>query len=579
MNDVRIDLSPIVREINALSNNLGRQIDLVGTEVGQVRNDVKLTGDELRTLRRDFEAFVAQAARTAAVQQSQTKVGNLKAQLDREFGHYATVRRTSVGTLQAFDVGVVSNDVVASVSEELMLQTPRYWLSPALVGIAAWSRDNKEISERAVREAFARDKNKASLFFALVLRRQGRTATSVRWLKHYFAALDPTALTREFAVILEATSYDAFGAAGQHMLSETMSKWCAELRSRADVVEAQINNWMAEIAVQRQRLDGSQYAALSALSPTWSKLQAQLESASALPEVVEKYQGIRDFDAPIPAVLEDLLDDILDQLVTEYDEEELPLKRDVVYHEAIIEENGDLDRARLRADELQRALEETNDVVTLQTMAAINPAQLGVGAQTQRIAIGVGSQDFHTAVGRFTAEYRAAAIDQLELKFGSDHSTFAGSYSFTGCTVSTADPEERGIATITAAWESTFAAYIERISFKNKWYLVPSLIAAGVVLVAFLINPIVGVVGLLIGGGVVYGVGENQKKKCAAEVANSQQTKASAIQTSIQLYRDATAQLVDALLTYQELDEQESELLTLISTWPTAGFLNKEVLV
>lgn len=576
MNDVRIDLSPITRQITTLGQQLASQIDGVGSEVGQVRNDLRLTGDELRQLRHEFDTFVQQTMRAQNVQQSTTKVGNLKAQLDREFGHYATVRRTSVGILQAFDVGNVSNSTVTSISEELMIQSPRYWLAPALVALAAWSRDNQEMADKSVQEAFARDKNKTSLFFALVLRRQGRLTSSVRWLRHYLASLDPTNLSREFAVILEATSYDAFGPQGQKMLGDRMTTWCAELRSRGDIVDAQVRNWAGEIGMQRQQLDDSQYAALAQVSPQWPQLKRQLESASALPEVITKYEAVRAFDAPLPTVLEDMLDDILDQLVTEYDEEELPLKREVVYHEAVIEEAGNLDRARSRADELQKALEDTTDVVSLQTMAAINPAQLGVSVQTQRIAIGVGVDDFRSAVGRFCTAFRADAIDHVALEFSPTHSNYATNYGFVGCSLRSDTPEEQGVASIRQAWKQTLDAYIQSISFKSAWYLIPGLVVLAVTVVVFFVNYLAGVVALLVGGGIVAFMGEMERKKCAAKVAKVERIGEQATENTVALYRDATAQLLDARLIYEELDEQETDLLSMIDTWPTAGHLAEE---
>ena len=40
-------------------------------------------------------------------------------------------------------MGNISNAVATNVAEELMIQTPRYWLAPALVALAAWSHDRK----------------------------------------------------------------------------------------------------------------------------------------------------------------------------------------------------------------------------------------------------------------------------------------------------------------------------------------------------------------------------------------------------------------------------------------------------
>ena len=261
-----IDLTPLARHIEEVGRDivqhLGSQIEEVHSQVGVVASDLHLTRDELIQLKADFEAFVEQATRAAAVQQSQLKAVDLKAQLDREFGHYSVVRRTCVGLLQSFDVGNVSNAVATTVAEELMIQTPRYWLAPALVALAAWSHDRADIAEKSVTEAFARDRHKTSLFFALILRRQGRLAASVRWLRHYFASLDPTALSREFAIILESASCAAFGPEGQELLAERLATWSRELRDSSETVEEQVARWNEEITDHAMALDSNEYPAI-----------------------------------------------------------------------------------------------------------------------------------------------------------------------------------------------------------------------------------------------------------------------------------------------------------------------------
>lgn len=570
--NIHVDLSPVLRTIDRLESNLSVRIDSVHGEVGNVRNDLRLTSSELRELKMEFERFVTQADRRANIQQSETRIVNLKQELNHEFGHYDVVRRTSTGMLQAFDVGNVTHDTVRAVSEELMIQTPRYWLAPALVALAAWSRDEQVICEKSVQEAFSRDKNKTSLLFALVLRRQGRTASAVRWLRHYLASLDPTKLTREFAVILEASSYDAFGSQGQQLMSDQMAEWCAMLRDRPDIVENQVQAWESEIAGHRQRVDQRAYAQLAHLAPKdWQAWSNQIESASALPQVIQKYESVQDTDLVLPKILEDLLDDILDQLVTEYDEEELPMRREVLFHESVIARGGDIDQARQLADGLQAALDETTDVVTMQTRSAISPELIGVGVQTQRIAIGVGQQDFSSAVGRYCVNYRQRAIDGATFLFGTDHSNFASTYSFRGCNIKSTEPEQHGIARLTQTWEETFAAHIETLRFKSQWYLVPALIVAGIALVLGLMAWFLGLIAVIVGAAVVYFMGEKRRQRAEVEIGQAREAQAQALATSVSLYRDAAAQLVDARLVFQELDQAEGELLRVIGTWPTAS--------
>lgn len=573
-----IDISKLNRAINGVNDNIlevGRalegQISVVTGEVGQVRSDLRLTSDELRQLRQEFAEFVAQAERTALVQQSETKIGTLKAELDRQYGHYDVVRRTSTGLLQAFDIGNVTNEVARAVSEELMIQTPRYWLAPAIVALSAWSLDNQEIAEKSVQEAYARDQNKTSLFFALILRRQGRSDSAVRWLRHYFSSLDPSALTREFAVILEAASYDAFGPAGQQLLTDRMSEWCSELRNRPEIVEAQIDTWIEECTVESQTLDDAVYGVLAQLSPQWTSVKAQLEAASALPRVKDKYTVIRNFDSELPKVLEDLLDDILDDLVREYDDEELPLRREVTYHEAIVEERGDRERAEARAAGVLKALEETHDVVSLQTKAAIHPEILGVSTQTQRIAIGVGQSDFKTAVGRYCARYRQNRLSAVDVTLSPTHTNYAATYNFPGWTGRTDENEDETVSRLRSTWNAVFDALVASLQFDQKAYIKPGLIAAVVALICFFINPLVGLAVLAAGAGIVYYLGEQERKKSLAAIAAVRVAREPAIDKSISMYRDAVAQFVDAEVIYADLDAQEAAVIALIDGWPTAS--------
>lgn len=569
-----VDLSPLIRHMNDVGKDivqhLGSQLEEVHLQVGTVASDLHLTRDELTKLQQEFQAFVEQATRTANVQQSQLTVVDLKSQLDRDFGHYSLVRRTSVGLLQSFDVGNVSNSVATNVAEELMIQTPRYWLAPALVALAAWSHDRADIAEKSVTEAFARDRHKTSLFFALILRRQGRLAASVRWLRHYFASLDATALTREFAIILEAASCNAFGPEGSELLGERLSTWSRDLRNNSQVVEEQIDRWGEEITDHQMSLDPSEYPTLRRLCPQWDQLKQILDRCSALPSMLEKYQQVREFEAPVPTRLEDLLDDILDTLVTEYDAEELPLRREVVYHEAVVEEHGDLTKARQRADLLQQALDETSDVVTLQTMTAISPDLLGVSTQTQRLAIGVAQDDFRTAVGRHCSAYRAKVPYDFQIRLDSQHSTFASTYNFPTVTHTVSDGQPAGEALIRDAWDTTMAPLIERATFTPTYYLKPGLIAAGIAVVLMFINPVLGLLAALAGGGVVWYLGTQQQKASAQEVANLEEQRTKACANSTQALRNALAELADAKLLYQELDAMEAPLLDLIDGWPTA---------
>ena len=564
---VRIDLSPIVREINGLANRLGSQISDVDYKVGAVSSDLQSTHAELLQLKGDFEEFVRSNERQRRVQLAETRLGTLKADLEREYGHYGVVRRTSVGMLQAFDVGNVRNKTVHEISEELMIQTPKYWLAPALVALAAWSKDDEALATKSVEAAFSRDPKKTSLFFALVLRRQARLAEASRWLNHYFLSLDPRSLTREFAVLLEATAQNGFGPEGRQLVLERLEEWREILRDEPEIVTAQVQKWRGELHNHRGSVDDSNFTFLAHGSPQWPQVKDVLEHASAHQFTIDKYTSVRDTVATLSSSVADRLDDLLEILVGEFDVEELPLRREVIYQEAIIEHDGDAARATQQAELDVAALDETIDALSLQTHTAFRPDLFGVSINTQKIAVGASAEDFTAAVGQFARDYRGRWPDAVDIVLDESHSSYASTYGFGRWSTSTSVPQDQAEANLRAHWDAAVQRYIDAQAF--TWQkVIPQIIAgvAGFVL-GFLILPvglIISLAAVAIVGFLIY----QKKQKADAAVADAEAAREKAKVISLDAYRGVSAEWVDARIVYDEEDAKEADLLQLVEGWP-----------
>lgn len=567
------NLTPLVNAINRLGNQVDMVHDSIASvqvEVGSMSQDLTSTRSELLELRQKFEDYVLQAERVAAVQRAETVRGNLEAELEREFGHYNIVRRSSVGTLQAFDVGNVTNEAVQRVSEDLMIQSPRYWLAPALVGLAAWSRDDKDTAGKSIDAAFSRDPAKTALFFALILRRQGRSEAATRWLKHYLGSLDPRSLTREFAVILEATSQDAFGQFGRELVADQLIEWNQQLRADPEVNAKQIRVWIEELSIHRGVLDDDLYPHLSMVTPQWAALKDLLERASAHRNVFEKYRGVRDTPVNLTPDMSDRLDDILEVLVTEYDAEELPYVREVIKNKAIIDSGGDMARAQEQADAVGNALEETLDLVTMQTEIALRPEMLGATVGTQQVAVGIGRNDFVQAVAQFSAGYRQTYLDAVDVVLDPQHSSFAINLGFPGWQSNTNIPQEQAEKSLVDTWAVAMQNYLERVRFKPMTAMLPAIIALVVILIGAGIGGVPGfLIMLLLGGGGAVGYVLWKKKQADDLYNEAVKMRDQAVAFSVDVHRAAIAEFVDAKLAYREEDSQEKPLTDLIKTWPT----------
>lgn len=230
------DLSHIASRLR----ELGDYIDTTNGNVIAVSGQVESLRDDLEELTQDFHAFVDVQKLSSRAQLAETRLVKLR---QEKYGHYAVIRRTTKGILQANDLAIVRQETIRAAREELMLRAPEYWLAPALVALSAWISDNEEIAQRALKEALRRDEEKTALFFALVCRRAERSASALRWAQHYLVRQDETALDRKAILIVDAYASGLLGRDTEGLLTRQIDTWIARLSEKAGFVEEQERRW------------------------------------------------------------------------------------------------------------------------------------------------------------------------------------------------------------------------------------------------------------------------------------------------------------------------------------------------
>jgi len=184
--------------------------------------DVRVIYDEVGALARDFHDFVQLHIRENALSKAQQRIIQIRQEMEKRFGHYDIVRRTTTGILQADDIGIVKKDTISNATEELMISTPGYWLAPCLVALSAWINDQPELAERALKEGIKRNDEKTSLFFALICRRADRKSVALKWTQRYLANQDEENLDRKTVIILDAFASGLLGADSDGVISKQM---------------------------------------------------------------------------------------------------------------------------------------------------------------------------------------------------------------------------------------------------------------------------------------------------------------------------------------------------------------------
>ncbi len=411
------NLSAIESSLSAINRNLGtinNNMEVIDNDVHTVNNNVKIVYDELGALARDFHDFVQIQIKANALSKAQQRVIQIRQEMEKKFGHYDIVRRTATGILQADDLGIVKKDTITTATEELMISTPRYWLAPCLVALAAWINDQPELAERALKEGIKRNDEKTSLFFALICRRADRKSASLKWTQRYLANQDAENLDRKTVIILDAFASGLLGADSEGVISKQMTEWLDHLADQPGFVENQTKQWSDAINLKRKPYTADAYPYLKKYSKTWPVLRDIMEGAMLHAEILDYFTVIFEQEATTDT-LKMQLDDILDSLVTDFDDEEIPLRKEEKYNQFVIDYEGDEDRARQSMALEESSFEEHKDFTQLLTDAAMKPETSHASVSTQKFAIALSKDWISNAYNDIIAQNRMKIPHEIQI--------------------------------------------------------------------------------------------------------------------------------------------------------------------
>ena len=525
---------------------LGEYIDTTNSNVITVGKNVDALQQDLDALTADFHDFVQAHRLSARAQLAETRLVKLRQELEQKYGHYAEIRRTTKGILQANDLAIVRQETVRTAGEELMLRAPEYWLAPALVALSAWISDHEEIAVRALREALRRDEEKTALFFALVCRRAGRCAPALRWAQHYLMRQDETALDRKAILIVDAYASGLLGVDTEGLIAQQLDAWLARLSEQPGFVEAQESRWKEALAVMQPESPAAfHYPYLEEHSPTVADLKSTLAGAELHGKFYAHVQE---------------LDRVLTRLVTDFDAAEQPLREAVTFEQLVADEGGDETRAKKEMQLKQEAFEERRDFMQLLTDAAMNPKEAQASIATQKMALAISKDWMLSAYRNHIAENRAAVPHSIALRIG----------EFTGETENGENEEE--LLRQFAAWNDAMRdRELAKLRLTGKQELCRW---AGIVpiVLGFYLG---GAIGLVIGaviGVLIYLSYRSAKRALETQREELQQHFAEQGKTGAEIVRGLLAEVVDYREAYRALDADSKKTLDYLTSLDVSAF-------
>ncbi|WP_149208305.1 hypothetical protein [Flavobacterium johnsoniae] len=521
----------------------------VHSELGTLNFKQDQLESELVKLADSFADFVEADLKHKSLQLAETRQGNLKQDLQIKFGYYAEVRRMATGILQGVDTGVISEDTLRFTTEEVMIKAPGYWLAPALVSLSAWIRNDKITTEKALKEALKRDDYKTTLFFMMVMRRLTRNDASLKWLERYFMHQNPHNLDREFIIILEAVSTGVFPPASKQLMMINVKNWIDQLTQGDNFIDKQKSQWIKFFEALGPLPEGK-YPLLEKFSTNWNSLENSLKEARTHDILNTHFKNIISSSSDFSKGIKVQLDEILSLLVTNFDDEELPLQEQVRLNQLIIQMDGDKAAAQAIMDAEKHIFDEKVDFLQLLTNASFNPELSGATKVTQALAVSISQPWILEAYDTFTAQCRNRIPQYVELSID-DFKT------------STKDGSEENelLKEQETYYDKVLETELSKISFPYAAIIIGILICF-LGFWAFSVHAILGIIGSGIGAVIIWSSisGYKKSKDKILETVEERKRKAK------EVLRGCIAETVDYRIEHSTEDNNAEEVRNLISS-------------
>lgn len=280
--------------------------------------------------------------------------------IKEQFGNYDAIRKTIIGVVRDFDINLVRNSTIEELSEELWITSSRYWLSYALLAVTAWVNNYPDVAKNALSESGRKDAIKTSLFFCLLNLRFQRNETAREWFKVYCKTLDPTMLQQETAVMIQAFMNGIFGKDKQleHEVADIINDWIRIISEDAEICSGLVSDY--ENYFEKFNMKAKfNYEMISRFCTNSADIQKSFVDVSKYDKLIALVEELSvENEQRTDENYKSRVDAVLTSLITNYDAEELELKREQEYFRLVIDNDGDTAAAETQHEEMKKMQDE-----------------------------------------------------------------------------------------------------------------------------------------------------------------------------------------------------------------------------
>lgn len=491
-----------INELDQTINSFKSRIDIKINDVTASTSNIRETTDKIYDNIGQFKTDMLHGEQKQIAHENILRIDQL---IKEQFDSYTAVRRTVMGVVRDFDINLVRNSTIRELSEELWLSSSRYWLSYALLALTAWVNDYPEAAENALAECGRRDPVKTTLFFCLTNLRFGRNEAAKKWFCEYFNTVDPRKLQQETAVLLQAYLCGIFGADKEleDRVSGLIDRWVDVINGTPEISDELLRGYSAFIAQRRTRGEFA-FTAISQFCSNKDEIEQSFFSASKLDAVSDFVKSLDvKPDSRDDGNYKSRVDAVLVNLISNYDAEELEMRRQQAYYRFVVENEGETDKAEAQYEAMVSLEDKGFNIGKQMLKWAIYDDDQQTNVQVRKFGFRNTGRWFVEAVNGYASELRDRFPQQYKLNID----TWSG--------VSTGDDAEEQTESLKAHFGNNRFRYMF-MNFPNILAAALVIVSAGLAFLSLFSLIVTGIAGGFLAYRIVKAVKEYPKRVDAA---------------------------------------------------------------
>ncbi|MBQ3871275.1 MAG: hypothetical protein II780_01080, partial [Clostridia bacterium] len=262
------------------------------------------------------------------------------------------LRRITLGYVIGLDAQFVEAENLRKEVEKVYLQNTEYWLAYAAMAVELWASNEKEAAERAVKKSVYMDSLKSSLFFLLVNLKFKRLDAAKKWYLSYLDKVDVDNVGNEWQYMLQAYLMGVFGVdpVFNALVKENIKDMFNQLQTLHPGYGTRVINSAKKFAQTYVYVTDTEYETLRRYCTEYDGMKSLLSAAEKNTELIEYIRKIWETDEVIEEDFGARVENILYDLISEYDEKELEVWKRIRYNEYIMRAKGDVALAKQKYD-------------------------------------------------------------------------------------------------------------------------------------------------------------------------------------------------------------------------------------